>query len=203
MDKKNRHPKKQMVFLSPAELLALLRAARAHGAREHAMILMAYVHGLRASEVCHLKLSDANLAERTVRVERLKGSLSSTQEMHAHRGEPLLDEAKVLKAYLAERVDDRSGFLFLSQKGGAMSRQHFHTLFQALAEEAGIPPHKRHPHALKHSLASNLIDQNVNLAIVQMALGHRSISSTMVYIGVSDEQVADARDGALMRAFGK
>jgi type 1 fimbriae regulatory protein FimB len=203
MDKKTRHPKKQMCFLKPEELLALLRAAKAHGAREHAMLLVAYSHGLRASEVCGLKLSDLDVRAQAVKVSRLKGSLSGVQPMHVHRGEPLLDEVKVLKAYLAERVEDGSGYLFLSQKGGAMSRQHFHALFQILAEEAGIPEDKRHPHVLKHSIASHLIGENVNLAIVQQKLGHRSISSTMIYVGVSGEQVAEACDGALLRAFGR
>jgi site-specific recombinase XerD len=119
------------------------------------------------------------------------------------RGEALLDEVKVLKAYLAERVEDGSGYLFLSQKGGAMSRQHFHTLFQSLAEEAGIPEEKRHPHVLKHSIATHLIGENVNLAVVQQKLGHRSISSTLIYVGISGEQVSEACDGALLRAFGR
>jgi type 1 fimbriae regulatory protein FimB len=203
MEKKTRHPKKQMCFLKPEELLALLRGAKARGAREHAMLLVAYSHGLRASEVCGLKLSDLDLRAQAVKVSRLKGSLSGIQPMHVHRGEPLLDEVKVLKAYLAERVEDGSGYLFLSQKGGAMSRQHFHTLFQTLAEEADIPEDKRHPHVLKHSIASHLIGENVNLAIVQQKLGHRSISSTLIYVGVSAEQVAEACDGALLRAFGR
>ena len=203
MDKRTRHPKKQMCFLKPEELLALLRAAKAHGAREHAMLLVAYSHGLRASEVCGLQLSDLDLRGQAVNIVRLKGSLPGTQPMHVHRGEPLLDEVKVLKAYLAERVEDGSGYLFLSQKGGAMSRQHFHTLFQTLAEEAGTPGEKRHPHVLKHSIASHLIGENVNLAIVQQKLGHRSISSTMIYVGVTGEQVAEACDCALLRAFGR
>jgi type 1 fimbriae regulatory protein FimB len=197
------NPRKQLCFLKPAELLGLLRTAKAHGPREHAMILTAYTHGLRASEVCKLKLTDVDLRTGTIAVNRLKGSLSSVQELHPHRGEPLLDEPKVLRSYLNERKDDGSGFLFLSQKGGAMSRQHFHGLFATLCEEAGIPTGKRFPHTLKHSIASHLVAQNVNLAVIQQALGHRSISSTMVYVGVSDTQVAENVNGALLRAFGR
>ena len=195
-------PSKQMCFLSPDELLALLRAAKAHGAREHAMVLCAYSHGLRASEVCNLRLSDLDMRNQALKVERLKGSLSGIQPLHAHRGEPLLDEVKVLKAYLAERRNDGSGFLFLSQMGGQMSRQNFFLVFKAIAQEAGIPESKRHPHTLKHSIASHLVGENVNLAVVQQKLGHRSISSTMVYVGVSGQQVAEACHGALLRAFG-
>jgi type 1 fimbriae regulatory protein FimB len=197
------HPRKQLCFLKPAELLGLLRAAKSHGTREHAMVLVAYTHGLRASEVCKLKMADIDLRQGSINVQRLKGSLSSIQELHPHRGEPLLDEPKVLKSYLSERKDDGSGFLFLSQKGGGMSRQHFHALFTTLCEEAKIPAGKRFPHTLKHSIASHLIAENVNLAVVQKALGHRSISSTMAYVGVNDEQVKSEVNGALLRAFGR
>ena len=76
-------------------------------------------------------------------------------------------------------------------------------MFQTLAEEAGIPEGKRHPHVLKHSVASHLIAANTNLAIVQRALGHRSISSTMIYVGVNDSQVTTEVNGALPRAFGR
>lgn len=56
------------------------------------MILTTYSHGLRASEVCSLRLADLDLRNQAVKVERLKGSLSGVQPLHAHRGEPLLDE---------------------------------------------------------------------------------------------------------------
>ena len=65
-------------------------------------------------------------------------------------------------------------------------------VFQAIAEAAGLPAEKRHPHALKHSLASQLVAGNVNLALVKQALGHRAISSTMVYVGTSDLQASEA-----------
>jgi site-specific recombinase XerD len=84
-----------------------------------------------------------------------------------------------------------------------MARQTLHVLFQTLAEEAGIPEGKRHPHVLKHSVASHLIAENTNLAIVQRALGHLSISSTMIYVGVKDSQVTTEVNGALLRAFGQ
>jgi integrase len=72
---------------------------------------------------------------------------------------------------------------------------------QAVAETAGLPAGKRHPHVLKHSLASHLIAGNVNLALVKQALGHRSIGSTMVYVGTTDAQAAEAVQAALMGVF--
>lgn len=60
---------------------------------------------------------------------------------------------------------------------------------------------KRHPHALKQSLASHLVAGNVNLALVKQALGHRAISSTMVYVGTSDGQASEAAAEAMMAMY--
>ena len=68
-------------------------------------------------------------------------------------------------------------------------------------EAAEFEPAKRHPHVLKHSLASHLVAGNVNLALVKQALGHRSINSTMQYVGTTDAQAAEAAQAALMGLF--
>jgi integrase/recombinase XerD len=103
--------------------------------------------------------------------------------------------------WLAERVEDGSGFLFLSQKDGCLGRTQFFRTFQAITASVGLPAEKRHPHVLKHSLASHLVAGNVNLALVRQTLGHRSINSTMQYVGTSDGQAAEAAQAALMRLF--
>jgi integrase/recombinase XerD len=106
-----------------------------------------------------------------------------------------------LRAWLRERRSDGSDYLFTSQKGGRLDRTQFFRIFRTVAEAAGLPIEKRHPHVLKHTLASHLVAGNVNLALVKQALGHKSISSTMEYIGVSDGQAAEAAQAALMRLF--
>ena len=106
-----------------------------------------------------------------------------------------------LRAWLRERPSDGSDYLFTSQKGGRIDRTQFFRVFQAVAMVAGISREKRHPHVLKHSLASHLVAGNVNLALIRQALGHRSITSTMQYIGTSDAQAAEAAQAALMRVF--
>ena len=187
--------------LTPEEILATLKIARARSARDWCMVLLAYRHGLRASEVCNLRLADIDLKRQSIIVRRLKGSLETTQPLYPHRGVPLLDEPAALRALLRERQGDGSDFLFLSQKGGRLHRSAFFRAFQAIAERAGLPAEKRHPHCLKHSLASHLVAGNVNLALIKQALGHKSISSTMEYIGVSDAQAAEAAAGAMMAIY--
>ena len=191
----------QMIALEPGELVRLLKAARERSIRDWTMLLVAYCHGLRASEVCNLRMEDIHLRAGTIRCRRLKGSLESIQALSPHRGNKLLDEVHALRAWLKVRKDDQSGFLFLSSKGGRLSRIQFFRLFQKYAELAGLPLSKQHPHVLKHSLASHMVAENVNLAKVQVALGHRAISSTMKYVAVSREQADEARMETFMTIF--
>jgi type 1 fimbriae regulatory protein FimB len=196
-----RHSRDRMVFLTPEETLNVLRAARARSVRDWTLILLAYRHGLRASEVCGLKLADIDLKSGFISVRRLKGSLQTTQPLYQHHGQPLLNEINALRAWLRCRPEDGSDFFFTSQKGGKLGREQFFRVFQKVAELAGLPKNKRHPHVLKHSLASHLVAGNVNLALVRQALGHRSINSTMQYVGTTDGQAAEAAQKALMGLF--
>jgi site-specific recombinase XerD len=191
----------RMNILTPQEMLDLLKAARQHSTRDWAMILLAYRHGLRASEVCGIKLADLDLKTGSISIRRLKGSLHTVQPLYEHRGQPLLDEAAAIRAWLRKRVADGSDYLFTSQKGGKLSRIQFFRTFQKVAKEAGLSSEKRHPHVLKHSLASHLVVGNANLALIRQALGHRSINSTLAYIGTSDAQAAEALQKALMGLF--
>jgi len=191
----------RQAYLTPDEVIAVLRAAKEQSTRDWCMVLISYRHGMRASEVCNLRLDDVDLKRGAITIRRLKGSLDTIQPLYAHRGVPLLDELAALRAYSRDREDDGSDFLFVSQKGGRLHRSQFFRVFQSIAEAAGLPADKRHPHALKHSLASHLVASNVNLALVKQALGHRAISSTMVYVGVSDLQASEAAAGAMMAMF--
>ena len=190
-----------MVHLEPAEVLAVLRSARAKGVREWAMILLAYKHGMRASEICNLRLSDIDLKNENIIIVRLKGSLRTMQALTEHRGEPLLNELKALREWLRVRPSDGSDYLFTSQKGGRLHRSQFFRLFRDISRDGGLRPEKRHPHVLKHSIASHLISANVNLALVKQQLGHKSIGSTMRYIGTSDQQASRATTNALMSIY--
>jgi type 1 fimbriae regulatory protein FimB len=191
----------KMDFLTPAELVAVLRVAREDSARSWAMILVAYKHGLRASEVCGLKLGDVDLKNSTISAERLKGSLHTIQQLLPHRGQPLLDEIAALREWLKVRPADSGDALFTSQKGGHLRRGQFFAIFRDIAQRAGLPATKRHPHVLKHSLATHLIGADTNLAVVGQYLGHKSISSTMRYISVSDRKASDAARDALQNVF--
>jgi Phage integrase family len=82
--------------------------------------------------------------------------------------------------------------VFTSQKGGKLDRSAFFRVFQAVATEAGLPPEKRHPHCLKHSLGFAMVEANRSLTTIQNALGHRSVASTGIYAQPSREQADHA-----------
>ena len=189
-----------MQALTQREVLSVLKLAASESTRNHAMILLAFKHGLRASEVCALKTSDVDLKNGTITIRRLKGSLKSSQDLLDLPGQPLISEKRVIKLWLEERATyrDASDYLFLSQKGGKLDRSAFYRLFQQIAERAGIPAGKRHPHCLKHSLGFFLVEQGVSLPSIQQTLGHKSLASTGVYLKVTDDKAN--KDSA--KAFG-
>jgi site-specific recombinase XerD len=176
-------------FLSKEQVISILQVARnEYGAREAAMFCLAVSHGLRASEICNLRVAD--VADGRIDVRRLKDSLHTVQPLLSNDN-PLLDETKALAAWLAERGDgDGSSFLFTSRQGSALSRRQVHRLFEAIAIRAGIPRGLRNPHQCKHFTASTMVRANVNLAYVQQWLGHKHISSTVRYTHVSQSEAA-------------
>jgi len=185
--------------LTPEEIQRVLRVA-SESKRNLAMILLAYRHWMRASEVCELRLSDLDLKNGQITIRRLKGSLTTTQPLSDHPGQPLLSEKRVLRAWLAERRD-ASDFVFTSQKGSRIHRSQLFRVFKAIAERAGLPADRRHPHCLKHALGFALVASNVNLAVIKQALGHKSIASTAVYTVPTDETAGKAVTAALASMF--
>jgi len=157
MSQRNRPKHGRMTVLTPQEILDLLKTARKRSKRDWAMFLLAYRHGLRTSEVCGIKIDDVDLKAGSISMRRLKGSLHTIQPIYQHRGQPLLDETAALRAWLRKRPEDGSNYLFTSQKGGKLSRIQFFRGFQRVAEITGLAVEKRHPHVLKHSLASHLV----------------------------------------------
>src|SRR5437660_9523088 len=135
-------------MLTPQETLELLKAARKRSTRDWAMILLAYRHGLRASEVCGIKLADVDFKTGSISIRRLKGSLHTVQPLYQHRGQPLLDETAAIRAWLRKRPADGSDYLFSSQKGGRLDRTQFFRCFQKVAESTVLPMETRQPPVL-------------------------------------------------------
>jgi type 1 fimbriae regulatory protein FimB len=187
-----------MEHLTERELLAVLKVAKEQSIRDWCLILVTYKHALRASETASLTLDD--LKDGCLDIRRRKGSLHTIQPLFPHKGEPLLDEVKAVRTWLRVRPDDGSKVLFVSQKGGAMSREHVHRIFKAICERAGIPKGKRFVHILKHSRATHLVG-SMDVALLRQLMGHKNIQNTMIYAHASDVQACRAAMAAEMSAF--
>ena len=155
--------------------------------RDKAIFLIAYRHGLRASEIGLLKESDIDFKKLRIMLHRLKGSLSGEHPLQA-------DEARALKAHLKSRVIE-SPFLFPSRRGLPISRSMLDVLIKSYGERADIPQDKRHFHVLKHSIATHLLDAGAELRFLQDWLGHANIQNTVIYTAlVSTSRETKARE---------
>lgn len=188
-----------MNFLTPEETISVLRTAHKQSLRDHLMILFAYSHGLRATEVCGIRLSQ--IKNDSIIIDRLKNSKTTVQPLVPHRGQPLLDEIKSLREWLKVRPRDAGDVLFPSLRGGALDRRQFYKLFHNYCLDAGIAASKAHPHVLKHSLCTHLVKNGADISFVQVRAGHASLSSTQKYVHLNDAEVAEKTHSILMNIF--
>ncbi len=160
------------------------------GRRDAAMIELAYGSGLRVSELVTLPLADVNLHGGFVRVT---GKGSKTRMV------PLNTAAQMrITRYLEEDRpgwlrDPRQRALFLTERGGPMTRQGFWKALRTYARRAGLrlPGGDISPHKLRHSFATHLVEHGADLRAVQAMLGHADISTTQVYTQVSQARMIE------------
>lgn len=188
-------------YLSSEQLERFLQAAKEYGPREHAMFLFAVAHGARAQEIANLKLQDINFKNEQIHIARLKGSLSSTQNLLKVKGNALFHEAAVLKAWLAVRKPDADSFVFNSQKSTQLNRVTIYKLFKMIAKKAGLGETLQHPHVLKHTTAMLMVQQGANAFMIRQHLGHRSFDSTLAYVNPSDADASAASAKAFSQVF--
>jgi integrase/recombinase XerD len=174
--------------LSEAQVEALLGAPdtdKALGLRDRAMLELLYACGLRVSELVTLKTVQVGLAEGVLRVTGKGGKerlVPFGEEAHGWLTRYLADARG---AILAGQASDA---LFVTARGGAMTRQMFWRLIKAHALKAGIDV-ALSPHTLRHAFATHLLNHGADLRAVQMLLGHADISTTTIYTHVARERL--------------
>ena len=156
------------------------------GLRDRVMLETLYASGLRVSELVNLKLHEVGFNEGVVRVLG-KGS----KERLVPLGEVALDW---LMRYLNESRpvilnNQPSDAMFVTARGGAMTRQAFWQLIKRYALIAGIAPERLSPHVLRHAFATHLLNHGADLRVVQLLLGHADISTTQIYTHVARERL--------------
>ena len=184
-----KRPRRLPKNLSEKQVEALLAAPvveRDLGLRDRAMLETLYASGLRVSELVNLKRSQVAIDAGVLRVFG-KGS----KERLVPIGEEAVDW---IRRYLDRARptlvgESRSDYVFVTARGGPMTRQAFWALIKRYAMVAGIPLATLSPHVLRHAFATHLLNHGADLRVVQLLLGHADITTTTIYTHVARERL--------------
>jgi len=164
-------------YLTPDELSRLTKAAGSVGRHRHrdkTLILVAYRHGLRVSELVGLKWADIDLKAAQVHIRRLKKGVDTTHPLQG-------DE---LRAFRRLKRDYGGAFVFTTERGGPLTRQTMNKMIARAGELAEIP-FPVTPHQLRHACGFALANKGVPTRTLQHWLGHSSIRHTVRYTVLS------------------
>jgi integrase len=170
-------------YLTEREVERLIEAAKSnrHGHRDATMILVAYRHGMRASEVCSLEWYQIELDQGRLHVRRAK---RGTPSVHPIRG----DEIRALRKLRRENPTETH--VFVSERGGPISPMGFHHLIQRLGKVANMA-FAVHPHMLRHACGFKLANDGHDTRALQHYLGHKNIQHTVRYTELSPDRFKD------------
>ncbi len=170
-------------YLTKNQIDALLAApdpARPTGLRDRAMLELLYACGLRVSELCGVRLADL---ESGLGVLRVTGK-GNKQRLIPVGKSALASVALYLSSARPALLKGRSSpYIFITARGGPLTRQAFWKLIVAHGKKAGIF-HRLTPHVLRHSFATHLLEGGAGLRSVQTMLGHSDIATTQIYTHV-------------------
>jgi integrase len=168
-------------YLTPAEVEKLLKASAQvgrHGARDRTLILLAYRHGLRVSELVTLRWEQIDFKAGSIHVNRLKNGTAST---HPLRGV----ELRALRALRKDHPD--SPYVFVTEREGPMTPATARKLITRAGELAKLP-FPIHPHMLRHACGYKLASEGQDTRAIQQYLGHKNITHTVRYTELSPER---------------
>jgi integrase/recombinase XerD len=171
--------------LSASEAERLIEAAvgtTPRALRDHALVELLYGGGLRVSEAVGLDRTGVDLEERLVRAYG-KGGKERVVPIGRQAAEALRRYLARGRPYLDRRHRPE---LFLNAQGGPLTRAGAFLILRRLAEKAGLEPGRIHPHLLRHSFATHLLEGGADLRSVQEMLGHADLATTELYTHVTD-----------------
>ncbi|MGA8696474.1 MAG: tyrosine-type recombinase/integrase [Xanthobacteraceae bacterium] len=170
-------------YLTPSEVEKLIEAAKGnrYGLRDATMILVAYRHAMRASEVCDLEWSAIDFQAGVMHVRRAKNGKPAT---HPIRG----DELRALRKL--QREAPQSPFVFVSERGGPFTTDSFNWMVKRAGQKAKLP-FQCHAHMLRHSAGYKLAGDGHDTRSIQAYLGHSDIRHTVRYTELSPKPFRD------------
>jgi integrase len=169
-------------YLTPAEAERLIEAAKSnrYGLRDATMILVAYRHGFRASEIVDLEWSAIDFVRAEMHVSRKKGGKPAT---HPIRGDELRELRKLHR-------EAKSPFVFVSERGGPFTTDSFNWMVKRAGQRAKLP-FQCHAHMLRHSAGYKLAGDGHDTRSIQAYLGHSDIRHTVRYTELSPKPFRD------------
>ena len=165
-------------YLTTAETDAMMQAARKvgrYGHRDATLILFAYRHGLRVSELVSLRWDQVDLSAGLIHVNRLKNGRPSSQPL---RG----PELRALR-----KLDRDSPYVFTTERKGPMTASNVRKIVARAGELAGIP-FPVHPHMLRHGCGYKLANDGHDTRAIQQYLGHKNITHTVRYTELASDR---------------
>jgi type 1 fimbriae regulatory protein FimB/type 1 fimbriae regulatory protein FimE len=161
-------------YLTSKEVDSLMKAAKKlgrHGLRDSTMILVAFRHGLRVSELISLKWSQVNLSQAIIHINRRKNGISTSHPLWG-------PELRALRQI--QRNYPETPYLFVSERKSPMTASTFSKIMARAASEAGFS-FPVHPHMLRHSTGFKLANEGQDTRSIQHFLGHKNIQHTVRY----------------------
>ena len=161
-------------YLKEDEIQRLVHAPRR--LRDHLIILLLYQTGMRVGELSALRLGDVDFDSEEITISRAKRHKEG-------RKVPLVDPVtkQKLRYYIGDRKNRREP-LFMSNKGGGISKRQVQRIIEKYSTEVGIDPDKRHAHVIRHTHAVQALKAGIDLRTLQQNLGHSSIDITAIYL---------------------
>lgn len=173
--------KRSREHLFPTEVTAMIAAAKKvgrHGLRDSTLILMAYRHGLRVSELVALRWEQIDFTAGTIYISRLKNGASST---HPLRGVELRALRQLQREY------PNTNYLFISERGAVMAAATARGIIERAGKIAGLSL-SVHPHMLRHACGFYLASRGHDTRAIQAYLGHKNIQHTVRYTELSPKR---------------
>lgn len=187
--KEIRYP--QVLYVEQVENLLKLNSERQDdlALRDQAILELLYASGVRASELVNIRLKDIEMKRRIIRImgKGNKERLVRFNESAERAIKKYLNESRD-KLLSHRQIPDEYDYLFLSAQGKPLTTRGLEYILKQIEAKTGCN-YGLHPHMLRHSFATHLLEKGLDLRVIQELLGHESLNTTQIYTHVSEESM--------------